>query len=178
MSRLAQHPITIPEKTQITVDNQVVTVTGPKGELSRSFPYEQILLDVTDEGVTLTPSVYDKFTKSLWGTYASHIRNMITGVTEGYERKLVVEGVGYRVEVKGNTLELGVGYSHPVQMDIPEGLEVSVEKGEITITGIDKELIGSFAANVRSKRPPEPYKGKGIRFADEVIRRKQGKKAV
>ncbi len=114
----------------------------------------------------------------MWGTYAAHARNMVTGVGEGFKKVLEIEGVGYRAEVKGNTLVLLMGFSHPVEMPIPEGLTVVVEKGVVTISGVDKEAVGQFAANVRKVKKPEPYKGKGIRYQGEYIIRKQGKKAV
>lgn len=178
MSRLGKKPIALPEKVEVTIEGSVVRVKGPKGELVREFKTDVIAIEKTDEGIVLTPAANDTFSQALWGTYASHIDNMIVGVTEGYEKKLIVEGVGFRVGLSGKVLEMSLGFSHTVKIEIPEGLEVSVEKNTITITGIDKELVGSFAAQVRAKKKPEPYKGKGIRYDDEVIRRKQGKKAA
>jgi large subunit ribosomal protein L6 len=134
---------------------------------------------VLDAGViTLAPARDTDFARALWGTYASHINNMITGVSTGYQKKLEIEGVGYRGEVKGRTLVLALGFSHPVEIAIPEGIEVLIEKGTFTITGIDKDVLGQFAATVRGMKEPEPYKGKGIRYQGEYIIRKQGKKAV
>jgi large subunit ribosomal protein L6 len=178
MSRLAKQPIAIPEKTEIKQDGTALTVKGPKGELTRNFERSNVVIQVKDGKVVLTPKDDDRFTRALWGTYASHVRNMIEGVNEGYEKKLVVEGVGFKVALAGKQLDMALGFSHPVKVDIPEGLEVIVEKNEITVKGIDKDLVGSFTADVRALKKPEPYKGKGIRYSDEIIRRKQGKKAV
>jgi large subunit ribosomal protein L6 len=178
MSRLAKKPITIPEKTEVTQDGTLITVKGPKGELSKDFSRSNVTIEIKDGVITLTPTNDEKFTRSLWGTYASHLINMVHGVNEGYEKQLVVEGVGFKAAVSGKELDMALGFSHPVKVTIPEGLEVTAEKNQITIKGIDKELVGSFAADVRALKKPEPYKGKGIRYADEIIRRKQGKKAV
>jgi len=179
MSRLGKKPITIPEKVDVTIDGFIVRIKGPKGKLERTFKTDIIGIEVTDEGIVLTPAnLEDNFSHALWGTYGSHLMNMIEGVTNGYVRKLIVEGVGFKSEVKGENLEMALGFSHPVIMTIPEGLEVTAVKNNITVTGIDKELVGSFAAQIRGKKKPEPYKGKGIRYEDEIIRRKQGKKAA
>ena len=128
--------------------------------------------------ITLNPKRNDKFSKSLWGTYASHLLNMIAGVQNPYQKKLILEGIGFKSEVKGKDLNLALGFSHPVIVKIPEGITATAEKNNITITGIDKELVGNFAASVRALKKPEPYKGKGMRYEGEVIRRKQGKKTV
>ena len=128
--------------------------------------------------ITLNVKRNDKFSKSLWGTYASHIKNMIIGVQTPYQKKLILEGVGFKSEVKGKELNFSLGFSHPVIVSIPEGITATAEKNNITITGIDKELVGSFTAAVRALKKPEPYKGKGMRYENEVIRRKQGKKTV
>lgn len=155
----------------------VFSVKGSKGSLSRPLKSD---VSVAIEGnvVTLTPARENDFARALWGTYASHILNMIEGVTKGYVKKLEIEGVGYRGEVKGKKLVLAVGLSHPVEIAIPDGIEMLIEKGVFTISGIDKDVLGQFAATVRSQKPPEPYKGKGIRYQGEYIIRKQGKKAV
>lgn len=178
MSRLAKKPISIPEKTEVTQNGTVITVKGPKGELSKEFSRPNIEISIADGEVTLTPKKQDQFTLALWGTYAAHINNMIHGVNHGYEKKLIVEGVGFKWSVNGSTLDMSLGFSHPVAMEIPSDLQVVAEKNNLTITGIDKEKVGAFAADVRAKKKPEPYKGKGIRYADEIIRRKQGKKAA
>lgn len=178
MSRLGKQPIEVPKDVTVTQDGTTITVKGPKGELTRTFRNE-VTIEITDEGIVVTPVSEDsRFAKALWGTYASHLRNMIAGVAQGFGKVLEVEGVGYRWTVSGDKLEMTLGYSHPVIMTIPEGLTVEAEKSKLTITGIDKELVGMFAADVRSKRKPEPYKGKGIRYQGEYIRRKQGKKTA
>ena len=177
MSRLGKKPLLIPNGTTVTCSDNVVTVKGPKGELSKTFrPVVDIA--VSDNEVKVDPKKYDKEGRALWGTYASHIKNMMEGVNEPFTKKLVVEGVGYRAQVQGNKLVLDLGFSHQIEMEIPQELEVTVEKDTITISGADKEMVGQFAANVRKHRKPEPYKGKGVRYDDEIVRRKQGKKAV
>lgn len=177
MSRIGKQPVTIPEKTEVAVDGNTVTVRGQHGELKRSFPPE-VTVVVEDGQVVVSPKKKTQAARALWGTWASLIQNMITGVDEKYERTLVLEGVGYRAEVQGNMLVMQLGFSHEVKLEIPEGIDVSAEKETITISGIDKELVGHFAATIRATKKPEPYKGKGIRYKGEVIRRKQGKKAV
>lgn len=154
-----------------------MTVKGPKGELTRSFR-DEIAIAVAEKDITVTIAKENKFAKALVGTYASHIKNMIEGVTNGYEKNLEVEGVGFRWEVKGSDIHMQLGFSHPVVMSIPEGVEVKTEANKMSISGIDKELVGAFAAKVRAVKKPEPYKGKGIRYQGEYIRRKQGKRAV
>jgi large subunit ribosomal protein L6 len=177
MSRVGKQIIAIPEKTTVSVLNGVVTVKGPLGELSKPLR-AAVALTVTDKEISFTPADSSKETRSLWGTYASHLDNMIQGVNKAFEKKLILEGIGYRVQMSGKTLELVVGFSHPVQIPVPEGLTVSVDKNVITITGADKELVGQFTSDVRAVKKPEPYKGKGIRYENEVIRRKQGKKTA
>jgi large subunit ribosomal protein L6 len=177
MSRIGKKPIQIPSAVDIKIDDGSVIVKGPKGELSRSIRPE-VAITVNDGEVTLQPVSNAGLARALWGTYASHINNMITGVTEGFTKKLIVEGVGYRSEVQGQKIVLNLGYSHPITLDIPAGIEVTVEKNTISVSGSDKELVGEFAAIIRRQRKPEPYKGKGIRYDDEVIRRKEGKKSA
>lgn len=167
----------IPEKTEVVVGEHAVSVKGPNGTVSRTL-HPNVKVDVSGGTVTVTPQSKSKLARALWGTYASLIQSMIRGVNEPFVKKLVVEGVGYRAAQSGDALELTVGYSHPVRIKIPEGITVTVDKNEITVTGVDKELVGQFAANVRAARKPEPYKGKGIRYDDEVVRRKQGKRAA
>jgi len=177
MSRLGKQPIEIPQGVEITFDGNVLTVKGPKGTLSETI---NKIIAVSLEGSTIavTPTKESIESRALWGTYAALIRNMITGVTEGYSKILEIEGVGYRADAQGQKLTLNVGFSHPVLMEVPQGLTATVEKNVITITGFDKHAVGQFAANVRKVREPEPYKGKGIRYRGEYIIRKQGKKAV
>lgn len=177
MSRLAKQPIEIPANTTVTRDGMAITVKGPKGELTRKFR-DDVAIEIGDKEITLTLPKTTMFTQGLWGTYASHLRNMIHGVNEGYEKRLIIEGVGFKAALSGKTIEMSLGFSHTVKVEVPEGLDVAVEKNEIVVKGIDKELVGSFAAMVRAKKKPEPYKGKGIRYHDEVIRRKEGKKTV
>jgi len=177
MSRLAKKPIELPAGVTASIDHRTITITGPKGTLSREFRSEtSIEIDGSQINVTLNGN--DVFARSLLGTYASHIKNMIAGVTTGYEKKLILEGVGFKSAVSGSSLDLALGFSHPVKVAIPEGITATAEKNVITISGIDKETVGQFSAYVRSLKKPEPYKGKGFRYDDEVIRRKQGKKSA
>lgn len=177
MSRLGKKEIQIPKGVTVTQDNGTITVSGPKGKLSKIFR-DDITVTIAGDTITLAIKRNDKFSKALWGTYASHLMNMIKGVETPYTKKLILEGVGFKSEVKGKEFHFALGFSHPVIVPIPEGLTATAEKNNITITGIDKELVGSFTASVRSLKKPEPYKGKGMRYEDEVIRRKQGKKTV
>ena len=177
MSRIGKQVITIPEKTEVVHSEGVVTVKGPQGELVRPFK-DSVVITIADNTITLAPKKEDKESRSLWGTYASHLKNMVQGVNEHFVKKLSIEGVGYRGEMKGNNLVLNVGYSHPVEITAPEGVALSVEKNEITVSGANKEEVGKIAAEIRAVRKPEPYKGKGIRYIDEVVRRKEGKKSV
>jgi large subunit ribosomal protein L6 len=177
MSRLAKRPIAVPQKTEVTVSADTITVKGPKGTLTRPA-HRFIAVEQGTDGVQVSIKKDSLEARALVGSYASHIRNMLEGVTTGFTKKLLIEGVGYKWDVAGKTLNLSLGFSHPVKMSIPEGLTVTVEKGTLTIAGFDKELVGQFAANVRALKKPEPYKGKGIRYDSETIRRKQGKKAA
>ncbi|MEX0930108.1 MAG: 50S ribosomal protein L6 [Candidatus Paceibacterota bacterium] len=178
MSRIGSQIIEIPSQTEITQsDNGLLAVKGPKGELTRSFK-PSIKITIEENQITLAPKGNKSQSRALWGTYASHIVNMIQGVNESFTKRLAIEGVGFKSEVRGNDLVLAIGFSHPVVVPIPEGLSVSVADNVITINGIDKELVGQFAARVRALKKPEPYKGKGIRYEDEVVRRKEGKTSV
>ena len=177
MSRLGKQPIELPSGVEMKQDGDVVTVKGSKGELSLKVK-DSVNIAIEGTTVTLTPADDSKEARALWGTYASILRSMVTGVTEGFTRNLEIEGVGYRAEAAGQKLTLNVGFSHPVVMEVPEGITATVEKNVISIAGIDKHAIGQFAANVRKVKKPEPYKGKGIRYQGEHIIRKQGKKAV
>lgn len=178
MSRLGKNPIALPEKITVAINDGVVSVKGPHGEISRGFDAVLFDFSVNSEGVAVTPKIRNLSTKALWGTYASHIKNMINGVAAPFQKVLIIEGVGYRAEVKGDKIILHVGFSHPVEMAIPKNVAVKVEKNKVTMSSIDKEALGAFAAGVRSWRKPEPYKGKGFRYENEVIRRKQGKRAA
>ncbi|MCC7500588.1 50S ribosomal protein L6 [Candidatus Nomurabacteria bacterium] len=177
MSRLAKRPIQLPQKTEVTVASGIISVKGPKGTLTRPA-HRLIGIEVSPESIQVVSKSETIEARAALGTYASHLRNMLTGVTEGFQKKLLVEGVGYKWDVQGKTLNLALGFSHPVKVAIPEGLTVVAEKSALTISGFDKELVGQFAADIRALKKPEPYKGKGIRYDGEVIRRKQGKKAA
>ena len=177
MSRIGKQEIQIPKGVEITKSGDVFKVVGPKGTLTKIFR-DDIVINITNNSITLNVKRNNKFSKALWGTYASHIKNMIKGVETPYQKKLILEGVGFKSEVRGKELNLALGFSHPVIVPIPESITVTAEKNNITITGIDKELVGSFTANLRALKKPEPYKGKGMRYVDEVIRRKQGKKTT
>jgi len=177
MSRIGKQEIQIPQGVKISQNGAVFTVVGPKGTLTKNFK-DDVVITITDKVVNLTIKRNDKFSKSLWGTYASHIKNMITGVQTPYQKKLILEGVGFKSEVKGKDFNFALGFSHPVIVKIPEGITATADKNNITITGIDKELVGSFTAAIRALKKPEPYKGKGMRYEGEIIRRKQGKKTV
>ena len=176
MSRIGRMPIAIPAGVTVTIAaNNVVSVKGPKGELVRELPVEMEIKEEEGKVIVTRPNDLKRM-KSLHGLTRTLISNMVTGVTAGYEKKLEVNGVGYRAAKSGNKLTLNLGYSHPVEMIDPEGIETVMEgQNIIFVRGIDKEKVGQFAAEIRSKREPEPYKGKGIKYADEVIRRKVGK---
>ena len=175
MSRIGRMPIAIPAGVTVDIaENNKVTVKGPKGTLERVLPAEMEIKKEGEEIIVSRPNDLKKM-KSLHGLTRTLIYNMVIGVTEGYKKELEVNGVGYRAQKKGKILNLSLGYSHPVEMEDPEGLEAVVEDNKIIIKGIDKEKVGQYAAEIRAKRAPEPYKGKGIKYADEVIRRKVGK---
>ncbi|MEI7497949.1 MAG: 50S ribosomal protein L6 [Candidatus Falkowbacteria bacterium] len=178
MSRIGKLPIILPAGTQVSLDKDMIVVRGPKGELSQKIhPY--ITLAISEKEVVITVSSPDiKKERAMWGLYRSLVQNMVIGVTEGYEKKLEINGVGYRAAIVGNTLTLNVGYSHPVVFDLPEGITGQVTANIITLGGINKYMVGETAANIRRVRKPEPYKGKGIKYIDEVIRRKAGKTAA
>ncbi len=176
MSRIGRQPIAIPTGVTVEIaENNVVTVKGPKGTLTRELPVE---MEIKQEGAEVTVSRPSdlKRMKSLHGLTRTLIHNMVVGVTDGYSKVLEVNGVGYRAAKAGKKLTLSLGYSHPVEMEDPDGIETVLEgQNKITVKGIDKEKVGQYAAEIRDKRRPEPYKGKGIKYADEVIRRKVGK---
>jgi large subunit ribosomal protein L6 len=177
MSRIGKKVIAIPEKVTITFDKGLFTVTGPLGSLSKTF---NPLINIKIEGkeITLSPTKDTIEADALWGTYASHINNMIAGVKVAFVKKLILEGIGYKSEVKGANIVMALGFSHPVTVAIPTGLTVKAEKNNITVSGSDKEVVGQFAASLRALKKPEPYKGKGMRYEGEVIKRKQGKKTA
>ena len=176
MSRVGSSAITIPADVTLSNDGGLIVVKGKNGELSTSL-HSDVELSVADNVATLKPVRDTRQAKALWGTMRSNLNNMVVGVTEGFTRKLEINGVGYRAAMQGNKLVLSLGFSHPVEMEVPTGLKVAVENNtSVTITGADKQLLGQFASEVRAKRPPEPFKGKGVKYADEYIVRKEGKK--
>ncbi len=175
MSRIGKSPISIPAKVQITIDGSHINIKGPKGELSRVLPQ---VITVEQEGETLLVKRRDesRSSRQLHGLSRSLVANMVEGVSQGFQRRLEIQGVGYRAQVQGRNLTLTVGYSHPVQIEPPQGIQLAVEGNtNVIVSGFDKELVGNIAARIRDVRPPEPYKGKGIRYAGEVVRRKAGK---
>jgi large subunit ribosomal protein L6 len=175
MSRLGKLPVSLPKGVQVSVDGKVLVVKGTKGSLSREI-IPEIELKIESSEVLVNLSKGSESKGNLHGLWRQLINNMVLGTTSGFEKKLQLIGVGYRAQVQGRILDLQVGYSHPTQISIPEGIEVKVDKNvSISITGIDKQKVGQFAANVRAFRKPEPYKGKGIRYEDEYVRRKAGK---
>ena len=177
MSRIGRMPITVPAGVTFDLkDHNVLTVKGPKGQLQRQLPVEMKIEFDGSEVKVIRPNDLKKM-KSLHGLTRTLINNMVVGVTEGYEKKLEINGVGYKASKNGKQLDLALGYSHPVVMSDPEGIESTVENNIITVRGIDKEKVGQYAAEIRFKRLPEPYKGKGIKYVGEVIRRKEGKTA-
>ncbi|MFC1662768.1 50S ribosomal protein L6 [Patescibacteria group bacterium] len=175
MSRIGKKQIAIPDKVTVEVSASLITVKGPKGELKVKL-HHHVKVDKDDKTMTVTvKDNNNKFDRSLWGLSRMLIANSITGVTDGYEKKLEINGVGYKAVAKGQILELNVGFSHPVEFKLPEGITAKVEKNIIIISGIDKQQVGEVSAQIRAIRKPEPYKGKGIKYVDEVIRRKAGK---
>ncbi|MCK9225298.1 MAG: 50S ribosomal protein L6 [Candidatus Muirbacterium halophilum] len=179
MSRIGKNPIVIPAKVEVKVNGTDVTVKGPKGQVNETFNSE-VIIEHNNNEIQVRPFSEIKFHRALHGTVASKIKNMITGVTVGFEKVLKISGVGYKANMKGNDLNLLIGYSNPIDVKVPAGLEAAVEdRGmSVKITGIDKQRVGQFAAEIRALREPEPYKGKGIRYSDEIIIKKAGKRAV
>ena len=178
MSRIGKQNIKIPDKTEVSIDGGKVSVKGPLGEISRDFG-GRIGIQKNNEGeVVFSLNRNDRETTKLWGTYAREVANMLNGVNKGFEKKLIVEGIGYKSEVKGSGIVMSLGFSHPVSLEIPKGLKVTADKNIITVSGIDKDLVSQFVAKIRAQKKQEPYKGKGIRYSDESIRRKQGKKTA
>ncbi|MBI4858076.1 MAG: 50S ribosomal protein L6 [Acetobacterium sp.] len=175
MSRIGKAPVAILPGVDIKKDGQTLTVKGPLGQLVRTF-HPDVIIDVQDSEVVVTRPSESKLHKSLHGLTRALIQNMVTGVSTGFTKTLEISGVGYRAEKKGTKLVMNLGYSHPVEMEDPEGVEAVPETNtKVVIKGISKEAVGAHAANIRAKRPPEPYKGHGVRYSDEVIRRKEGK---
>jgi large subunit ribosomal protein L6 len=179
MSKIGKKPITLPAGTKVSMDGARLMVEGPKGKLTREIP-SLVKVEVADGVVTVSMTAENpsRADRAQWGLWRALVSNMITGATEGWSQVLEFQGVGYKAVLKGNDLELALGYSHPITITAPAGISFTVDKTSITVSGSDKELVGHTAAIIRSKRLPEPYKGSGIRYADEVIKRKAGKKAA
>ncbi len=182
MSRIGKKPILIPEGVEVKFENGVFSVKGPIGEIRKTFK-DDISISIGEGKIILKPNEDMKFRRqkevfSLWGTYASHIQNMINGAVKGFSKSLVIEGIGYKAVKDGQMLVLSLGFSHPVKMPIPQDIDLKVEKNIIRLFGPDKEQVGTFAARIKSLKKPEPYKGKGIRYEGEIVRHKAGKKAV
>lgn len=175
MSRIGKRPIPVPAKVTVTIDGRSVSVKGPKGELSRVLP-EGVVVSQEDDAVLVQRESESRKSRERHGLCRTLVANMIEGVSNGYQKRLEIQGVGYRAQVQGKNLNMSLGYSHPVVFEPPEGVEFAVENNtNVIVSGIDKEIVGNTAAKIRAARPPEPYKGKGVRYAGEYIRRKAGK---
>jgi large subunit ribosomal protein L6 len=176
MSRIGKLPVPVPAGVEVTIDGQNVTVKGPKGTLSRSIP-EPIIVERDEDGALLVKRPdEERYSRSMHGLSRTLVNNLVVGVTQGYEKKMEIHGVGYRVQLKGSDLEFSLGYSHPVKVPAPDGITFAVETPtRFSVSGIDKQRVGEVAANIRKLRRPDPYKGKGVRYAGEQIRRKVGK---
>ena len=175
MSRVGKVPISIPKDVKVTLTDSILKVVGPKGQLSHRIPSE-IAVSIEPEQIVVKRPGDHRTTRSLHGLTRVLVANMVTGVTQGFEKKLEIQGIGYRADLQGNTLRLALGFSHPVLFPLPEGIKVEVERQTtITVRGIDKQQVGSVAAKIRSFKPPDPYKGKGIRYANEYVKLKVGK---
>ncbi len=176
MSRIGKKPVEVPSGVTATVDGNVITAKGPKGELSFALN-DLVLAEMGEDGITVTPSEDSKPARAQWGMSRTMVSNIVNGVSTGFERKLIISGVGYRAAIQGSNLQLALGFSHEVNYPIPEGIQIVCPRPtEITVSGIDKQRVGQVAAEIRKFRPPEPYKGKGVRFDDETVFRKEGKK--
>jgi large subunit ribosomal protein L6 len=175
MSRIGKQPVSIPDKVKVTVTGENVLVEGPKGKVQKSFA-PVVKVTVADKKVTFAPTDDSRFAKAMYGTARSVVAGMVKGVTDGYTKDLEIQGVGFKANLKGKQLDLALGYSHPIIMDIPEGIKVTVVEGtKIKVEGADKQLVGAVTAEIRGYYPPEPYKGKGVRIVGERVRRKEGK---
>jgi large subunit ribosomal protein L6 len=175
MSRIGKQPVIIPDKVKVAVNGGTVNVEGPKGKVSKPFA-DAVKITVANGQVTFAPSDDSRFAKAMYGTARSIIAGMVKGVTEGYVKELEIQGVGFKATLKGKQVDLALGYSHPILMDIPEGIKVTVTDGtKVRVEGCDKQLVGAVTAEMRSYYPPEPYKGKGVRLVGERVRRKEGK---
>lgn len=177
MSRIGKQNLILPSGVSMDINNNVIVIKGPKGEIKKEFNNNIVKVEIKDNIISSSISRNDNVAKSLWGTTMSHIENMINGVQNNFEKKLVIEGVGFKWDVKGDKLQLNVGFSHPVFLNIPKDVSVNIEKDKLTILGIDKEAVSLFAMQIKKIKPVEPYKGKGIRYMGQNIIRKQGKKS-
>jgi len=177
MSHIGKKLIKIPEGIEIKLENDFIIIKGPKGEIKNRLRPE-IKVEIENKEIKLKPVIFHKESKALWGTYRSLIANMVEGATKGFSKSLELVGVGYRANLEGKDLILSLGYSHLIKIKAPAGIDFKVEKNTITVSGIDKQLVGQIAAEIREKRKPEPYKGKGVRYKGEIIKRKAGKKAA
>ncbi len=177
MSRIGKKPILIPSGVEVKVEGNKISIKGSKGELSLDVRNE-VAIRVEEGQIIVTPKIHIKQTKAFWGLARALIANMVKGVSQGYEKKLEINGIGYKANLDGKDLLLSIGFTNPVKIVCPEGIAISVEKNIITVSGYDKYLVGQIASTIRSKKKPEPYKGKGIKYIDEIIRRKAGKKAT
>jgi large subunit ribosomal protein L6 len=175
MSRIGKQPVLIPDKVKVTVTGENVLVEGPRGKVQKSFA-SAVKVTVAEKKVTFAPTEESRFAKAMYGTARSIVAGMVKGVTDGYSKDLEIQGVGFKAALKGKQLDLALGYSHPILMDIPEGIKVTVVDGtKLKVEGADKQLVGAVTAEIRSYYPPEPYKGKGVRIVGERVRRKEGK---
>ncbi len=177
MSRIGKKPINIPDGVEVTIDEDKVMAKGPKGEISRRFRPE-IKIEIKEGRIIVSPKIITKRTNAFWGLTRSLLANMVEGVKEGYEKKLEIKGLGYKAKMEENEIVLMVGFTHPVKVNIPDTVKAEVDKNIITISGVDKELVGQIASKIRKVKKPEPYKGKGIRYLGERVRRKPGKRVV
>lgn len=177
MSRIGKKPITIPDGVEVKITGQTISVKGPKGSLDFSA-HRDVEVKIEGKEIRVSVKKITKLTKALWGLTHVLVANMIEGTTKGFEKQLELQGVGFRMAVQGKKLNMALGFSHPVEVEIPEGLEAKIEKNILTISGIDKQKVGQFAASVRALKKVEPYKGKGFRYVGEIVRRKAGKKAA
>lgn len=175
MSRIGKQPVRIPAKVKVDIKGQTVNVEGPKGKLSKTFD-SVVAIKSAEEKITVAPVEDTRFARAMYGTARSIIAGMVKGVSEGYTKELEIQGVGFRANLKGKQLDLALGYSHPILMDIPEGIKITVtDQTKVKVEGPDKQLVGAVTAEIRSYYPPEPYKGKGVRIVGERVRRKEGK---
>jgi large subunit ribosomal protein L6 len=177
MSRIGKKPILIPNEVEVKLEGNEVMVKGPKGEIRKEI-HPEIKIEINNKEIRITPFKPSKKTNALWGLTRALVANMVKGVTEGFEKELQIEGIGYKARIENNKLILNIGFSHPVEVEIKEGIKFSINKNIIKIEGVDKELVGQLAAKIRALRPPEAYKGKGIRYVGETVKLKPGKKVV